>query len=605
MRSAIAATVVLVLLGVSAFGGPNDMTYQGSLADSTGRPIADGDYLMRFRLYSAETGGSSFWLENHTVPVRGGVFSVILGEQSPLRGQYMTQPELWLSVVVDVDQSGTLDGDEILSPRQKLSGGPWVRTRLSHGQWGPNLISGYGANLITFGVSGGTISGGGSASFPNYVYSLYGTVGGGEGNRAGDGATTDSAMWATVGGGRSNSAAGESSTVGGGETNRAGGIASTIGGGSGNRATGDYTTVAGGYDNYVTAAYGTIAGGGRMFPAQSSSRNMVTDEYGFIGGGAYNLAGSDDANPLNARYATVAGGNQNVAHSNAFVGGGTDNAATGTLSAIVGGIANRAWGQYSSIGGGFGNEARGNYSTVGGGQHNEARGAYTAIPGGRLNEANGSYSFAAGRRAKANQQGSFVWADSQDEDFWSFGVNTFSVRANGGIHLRVDLNRYIEILDSGANLIATSAGTPTPAHLTLSGTWVNASSRESKENFKKVDGRDVLEKLAQMPISEWNYKVEKPDIKRMGPMAEDFHAAFGLGATNKAIATIDADGVALAAIQGLYKVVQEKDARIESLEARLADQQKREAEVRSRLAAMELAIQQLASGRASNADAGF
>jgi hypothetical protein len=55
----------------------------------------------------------------------------------------------------------------------------------------------------------------------------------------------------------------------------------------------------------------------------------------------------------------------------------------------------------------------------------------------------------------------------------------------------------------------------------------------------------------------------------MGPMAQDFHAAFGLGNNDKTIGTLDAAGVAFAAIQGLHEVVQEKDAEISSLRARI------------------------------------
>jgi hypothetical protein len=55
----------------------------------------------------------------------------------------------------------------------------------------------------------------------------------------------------------------------------------------------------------------------------------------------------------------------------------------------------------------------------------------------------------------------------------------------------------------------------------------------------------------------------------MGPVAQDFHAAFGLGSDDKGISTVDADGVALAAIQALNRKVEEKDARIRELEQRM------------------------------------
>ena len=58
----------------------------------------------------------------------------------------------------------------------------------------------------------------------------------------------------------------------------------------------------------------------------------------------------------------------------------------------------------------------------------------------------------------------------------------------------------------------------------------------------------------------------------MGPMAQDFRAAFGLGEDDKHIATVDADGVALAGVQALYRMVQERDERIASQEQRLEEQ---------------------------------
>jgi hypothetical protein len=86
-----------------------------------------------------------------------------------------------------------------------------------------------------------------------------------------------------------------------------------------------------------------------------------------------------------------------------------------------------------------------------------------------------------------------------------------------------------------------------------------------------------LEKVANLPVSSWNYKSEPASIRHIGPMAQDFRAAFAVGKDEKTIHAADANGVALAAIQGLYLLVQEKDAqlsaqqeRIAALEARLA-----------------------------------
>ena len=109
--------------------------------------------------------------------------------------------------------------------------------------------------------------------------------------------------------------------------------------------------------------------------------------------------------------------------------------------------------------------------------------------------------------------------------------------------------------------------------LFVNGSLVGSSDRNAKENIQPVDSRAVLDKVASMPVSEWSYKHD-PSSRHVGPMAQDFYAAFGLGYDDKGIATVDADGVALAAIQGLNRKVEEqlksKDARIAELEERLA-----------------------------------
>ena len=86
------------------------------------------------------------------------------------------------------------------------------------------------------------------------------------------------------------------------------------------------------------------------------------------------------------------------------------------------------------------------------------------------------------------------------------------------------------------------------------------SDRNLKENIKAVDPVAVLDKLDRIPISTWNYKSQDDAIQHMGPMAQDFHAAYGLGESDRHISTVNADGVALAAIQGLYRKVKKLTA---------------------------------------------
>jgi hypothetical protein len=84
----------------------------------------------------------------------------------------------------------------------------------------------------------------------------------------------------------------------------------------------------------------------------------------------------------------------------------------------------------------------------------------------------------------------------------------------------------------------------------------------------------TLDKVAALPMASWNYKAQGADVRHLGPTAQDFHAAFHLGESERTIATVDADGVALAAIQGLNRKLESelktKEARLQALEQELA-----------------------------------
>jgi hypothetical protein len=179
--------------------------------------------------------------------------------------------------------------------------------------------------------------------------------------------------------------------------------------------------------NYVSSGVmsATIGGGGASQYNGGSLTNSVTGDFGTVGGGIQNTADRD---------ATVGGGENNAATGNAstvggsylnsagneseFIGGGWQNTATGNAAVISGGAYNPVAGQYATIGGGNGNSANGNFATV---------------PGGKANNAAGQYSFAGEQQAQALNDGSFVWADSQDSGFSSTANDQFLVRAQGGI----------------------------------------------------------------------------------------------------------------------------------------------------------------------------
>lgn len=334
-----------------------------------------------------------------------------------------------------------------------------------------------------------------------------------------------------------------------------------------------------------------IGGGGTAeascgFSHNEPCANRVFDSYGAIGGGKGNLAGSDDGDAMTAAYATVGGGLNNTASSwAATIGGGELNTASGDSATVGGGVINIASGYNATVGGGYSNEAigymatiaggsdntaDGNLAAVGGGANNTASGDYATVPGGSDNVAQGDYSFAAGRKARAYNRGCFVLADATDAYEDCINDNRFIFRVTNAFYIWTRA-------DHTAGVLLPTGGSA----------WSSLSDRNVKANFAPVDGQEVLARLAEVPIQTWNYRSQDPSIRHMGPVAQDFYAAFGLGEDDKHISTVDADGVALAAIQGLYAQNREQAAQIEALEARMAELEAQNAELEARLAALE------------------
>lgn len=125
----------------------------------------------------------------------------------------------------------------------------------------------------------------------------------------------------------------------------------------------------------------------------------------------------------------------------------------------------------------------------------------------------------------------------------------------------------------------------------LNGSVQHSSDRNLKEDFTTIDAEEVLSKVIDMPITTWRFKSEGAEVKHIGPMAQDFMSTFGYGSSDKHIASTDADGVALAAIQGLNRKLEAKQAEIDRLEAELAKQAERFASLDQRLAAMEASME--------------
>ncbi len=249
------------------------------------------------------------------------------------------------------------------------------------------------------------------------------------------------------------------------------------------------------------------------------------------------------------------------------IGGGYQHLNAGANATVSGGFADSAFSNFSSISGGLYNVTKGSRDAIGGGEGNRTEGFCAMVPGGKANIAAGDFSLAGGRRARA-QEGSLVWADAQDVDFPAPGdpqfmppllSNQLLVRATGGalIASAVDGSGFVT---SGVSLAAGS------------GSWSSLSDRTLKTDVEPIDASAILTKVASLPLNSWRYQAQHNGTRHIGPMAQDFYAAFGVGDDSRHITTIDADGVALAAIQALL-------ARVHELEERLAElEQARKAE---------------------------
>jgi hypothetical protein len=101
--------------------------------------------------------------------------------------------------------------------------------------------------------------------------------------------------------------------------------------------------------------------------------------------------------------------------------------------------------------------------------------------------------------------------------------------------------------------------------------WNCTSDANLKEHFAPVDAAAVLDRLVALPVTTWSMRGDADATPHLGPTAQDFHAAFGLGDDDTTINTADAQGVALAAIQGLHALVIEQRAQIEALAAEVAE----------------------------------
>jgi Chaperone of endosialidase len=708
--------------------------------------ITNGLFTITLDFGTTVFNGNDRWLEIGVRTNGGGAFTALTPRRQQLTTVPYAVYSLAAGVANSISSTAVVQGQSLnIGTNNSLFG---IYSTITGGDGNSisgtsSTISGGTANIVNStqaAIGGGyhnfitgdfgTVAGG---DF-NYAGGDHSTVAGGQNNQAtgthafvgggyGNFANSDEDV---VVGGMSNSVSGDPAFIGAGSNNKIGGLSqpgptdpflqnmgksSWIASGNFNTVSADYSGIGGGYNNGIqTGADDSFIGGGLqnlIATALGNNTNNTTNVVitaNVISGGSGNIisnatysviaGGSANRIPSGGNFATIGGGaqNNNSGPAAAIGGGQMNNIQSGAFYSTIAGGNNNSIQSFSSgptigaaIGGGANNyiAVSNNYTTISGGLSNQIYGPYGAIPGGDNNSA-GTSSFAAGHRAKAYNQGDFVWADSQNSDFASTANNQFLIRATNGVAIntnnpsgyalnvngpanisgslnitgsylvngvaqsgvsqwingsgssiyynngnvgigtasptaKLDLRPiiYSDTQSGGIQLATTDGhwasgiflrsnsggqprlaldspnfgealtvfgsnigiGTTSPAwkldvygdintsgNFRVGGTIVMSSDRNVKENFTTINTREVLAKVASLPLTEWNYKRDSKDVQHLGPMAQDFQAAFGLdGADDKHISVIDENGVALAAIQGLNQKLDEKDTEIQDL----------------------------------------
>jgi hypothetical protein len=457
----------------------------------------------------------------------------------------------------------------VASPRRRLTGAP-------AGCTANNATSFDGISTTIGDIAGGYGSGVASGQ-SNEACDQDTGIGTGDDNLVSGGSSYNS----FIAGGNTNYITGENSFIGAGENLSSTGGASFSGSGYMNANSGPYAFLGAGYGNSVSG-YASVVGGGYQ--------NSASGYAAVVGGGGYEywyeqgrspgepigtsasgtdaFVGAGDLNSASGYGSFVGGGGYTYAATGArtfgnqaegqdsFVGAGDQNVVVGAEAAIVSGGDNtiNEGAPYSSILGGNRNSVSGEYASVLGGFGNAAIGSYSIVAGGDQDTAGGTLSFAAGYHADAVHSGSFVWSDysSGSATIKDTAVNQFVARASGGVYL---------YSNEGATVgVKLAAG---------SGTWASLSDRNAKTAIVPLDDSAILAKVAALPIAAWQYKSER-GVRHLGPMAQDFYAAFGVGEDDRHITSIDEDGVALAAVKALNAQNARLNGENADLRARLA-----------------------------------
>lgn len=333
---------------------------------------------------------------------------------------------------------------------------------------------------------------------------------------------------------------------------------------------------------FVDSAGGVAAlgqlGAGEIPVSGEGLRMMWYPSYGAFRAGLVNGAQWDEAN---TGYLSWAGGNNSTASGYGAFSFGQENNVSGQMGVAFG--SNNAVSGLAGFAAGLNSRCDG-LGCVSMGFRANAGGDGSVALGYRVT-ADADYTTALGFRASANgHSGAFVRGDASTTDsILAVANNEFAVRAAGGYRFRTNAT-----LTTGCNLPAGS------------GAFSCSSSRTLKEHFAPVDGEDLLSRIRNVPVNSWSYIDEPGGVRHLGPFAEDFRAAFGLGIDNRSIGLLDIDGVNFAAVQALEARTAQLRAAAEEvgrLTAEVAALREHQAATDARLAELEALVRRMEQQR--------
>ena len=411
------------------------------------------------------------------------------------------------------------------------------------------------------------------------------------------------------GGGLTNLSAAQLVSIG--NTNSGGG--NFFVGPSGNATTSGSDNTANGLqalNNNTTGGYNTANGAAALDSNTSGSQNTAAGvgALGFNSSGSFNtalgyLAGFGITTGSN----NIDIGNQGLSTDTNIIRIGSAQTQTFVAGAIIGngaGLTNLSAAQLVSIG--LGTEdffvgPSGNATTFGSddtalgvyalendtsGLNNTALGAnaLNLNTAGSANTANGANALVSNITGDSNTGIGWgvLYSNTNGNNNTAIGESALGSNTSGSNNIALGLNAGYNISTGSSNIDIGNQGFTTDNNIVRIGTTQSAtylsgtvyangvaltSDRNAKEHFSSIDPQAVLAKVTAMPVTEWNYKDDKT-AEHIGPMAQDFHAAFGLdGADDKHISVVDENGVALAAIQGLEAENVQLKKRLDELEA--------------------------------------